>query len=54
MSCPLRGAGALAGSGEKSDMDLHELVMDVKAVTLHRFALERAGKRWRAFVVLDT
>lgn len=39
--------------GEELDMERHELVVDVKAVTLHRFALERVGRRWRAFVVLD-
>ncbi len=53
MPCPPRRAGAPAGSGEELDMDRHELVVDVKAVTLHRYALERVDKRWRAFVVLD-
>jgi SHS2 domain-containing protein len=53
MSSPPRRAGAPAGFGEELDMDRHELVVDANAVTLHRFALERVGRRWRAFVVLE-
>ena len=40
--------------GEELDMERHDLVVDVKAVTLHRFVVERVDDgRWRAFVVLD-
>ncbi len=39
--------------GEELDMKRHDLIVDVKAVTLHRFLVERADGRWRAFVVLD-
>ena len=39
--------------GEELDMERHDLVVDVKAVTLHRFVVERVDERWRAFVVLD-
>lgn len=39
--------------GEELDMERHDLVVDVKAVTLHRFVVERVNERWRAFVVLD-
>ena len=40
--------------GERLDMDKHELLADVKAVTLHRFKVERDGHGWRATVILDT
>ena len=39
--------------GEELDMERHDLIVDVKAVTLHRFVVERVEGRWRAFVVLD-
>jgi len=39
--------------GEKLDPSRHPLRGDIKAVTLHRFALRRNGKRWEATVVLD-
>jgi SHS2 domain-containing protein len=41
------------GQGEKIDPARHPLLVDVKAVTLHKFELvkERAG--WKATVVLD-
>ncbi|MBI4153886.1 archease [Candidatus Woesearchaeota archaeon] len=38
--------------GEKLDMNKHELIVDVKAVTMHRFEVRKNGK-WKAFVVLD-
>jgi SHS2 domain-containing protein len=40
-------------AGEVADPGRHELGTDVKAVTLHHFALERAGISWQATVVLD-
>ncbi|MDQ2694772.1 MAG: archease [Pseudomonadota bacterium] len=49
------GAYALRaeGRGETIDAARHAMVVDVKAVTLHRFALEQTGDGWRATVVLD-
>ena len=40
-------------AGEELDMDRHELVVDVKAVTLHQFRVEQTGRGWEAFVILD-
>jgi len=39
--------------GEMIDPERHELNVDVKAVTLHRFALEKTERGWTATVVLD-
>jgi SHS2 domain-containing protein len=39
--------------GEKIDRARHPLNVDVKAVTLHRFAVERTPTGWRAAVILD-
>lgn len=39
--------------GEEIDPDRHPMVVDVKAVTLHRFAVEQRNGIWRATVVLD-
>lgn len=41
------------GCGERIAPERHRLLVDVKAVTLHRFALVREGAIWRATVVLD-
>ena len=40
--------------GERLDMNRHELLADVKAVTLHRFKVEQHDHGWRATVILDT
>ena len=40
--------------GETLDMHKHELLADVKAVTLHRFSVEGDDLGWRAKVILDT
>lgn len=40
-------------SGEKIDAGRHRLLVDVKAVTLHRFRITCRDGRWQAFVVLD-
>ncbi len=40
--------------GEGLNMDKHELLADVKAVTLHRFKVEPDDQGWRANVILDT
>lgn len=39
--------------GEKIDMNKHELVVDVKAVTYHLFEVKQEGKKWKAQVILD-
>ena len=39
--------------GEHIDPDKHELNVDVKAVTFHRFAVEQTSQGWKAVVVLD-
>jgi SHS2 domain-containing protein len=40
-------------AGEAVDPARHELGVDVKAVTLHRLAVERTPQGWQATVVLD-
>ncbi len=40
-------------SGEQLDADRHCLLVDVKAVTLHRLRLQFEDGRWQAVVVLD-
>lgn len=40
-------------AGETISPDRHRLLVDVKAVTLHRFALFREGDLWRSSVILD-
>lgn len=39
--------------GEVLDRQCHELIVDVKAVTLHEFELKQTTEGWRAVVVLD-
>lgn len=39
--------------GETIDRDRHEQRVDVKAVTLHRFQLEKTDDGWTALVILD-
>ena len=39
--------------GEEIDRKRHPLIVDVKAVTLHRFRAGLAGNIWQAVVVLD-
>lgn len=39
--------------GESIDPSRHQLRLDVKAVTLHRFTLKRARQGWEATVLLD-
>ncbi|MBI5446742.1 MAG: archease [Deltaproteobacteria bacterium] len=40
--------------GEAIDPSRHELLVDVKAVTLHRFRVEKAPEGWETTVILDT
>jgi len=39
--------------GEKLDMKKHELLVDVKAVSLHNFKVEETKSGWIASVILD-
>ena len=39
--------------GEALDSERHEMRVDVKAVTLHRFSLQKTGQGWEATVILD-
>ncbi|PIG95019.1 archease [Gloeocapsopsis sp. IPPAS B-1203] len=39
--------------GEKLDPNKHHQRVDVKAVTLHRFQLEKTANGWQAMVILD-
>ncbi|MEM3030798.1 MAG: archease [Candidatus Micrarchaeia archaeon] len=39
--------------GEKLDPQKHALLMDVKAVTMHKFELKRTRAGWTARVILD-
>lgn len=38
--------------GEEIDMEKHDLVVDVKAVSWHRYKVEKKDG-WKAFVILD-
>ena len=40
--------------GEEIDSQKHRLSADVKAVTMHKFKLEKKGGAWNGMVVLDT
>lgn len=40
-------------SGEMLDPGKHDLIVDVKAVTLHRFKVEQTSRGWEAMVILD-
>lgn len=40
-------------AGEVIDPGRHTLLTDVKAITLHSFAVERSAEGWQATVVLD-
>jgi len=40
-------------TGESIDSTRHDLIVDVKAVTLHRFSVEQTHKGWETLVILD-
>ena len=42
-----------ATHGEPIDPQRHRLRVDVKAVTLHRFSIEKTAQGWEATVILD-
>jgi len=39
--------------GEEINPERHRMVVDVKAVTLHRFRVEHTPRGWKATVILD-
>jgi SHS2 domain-containing protein len=41
------------GWGEQIDPGRHELIVDVKAVTLHMFKVEQTPRGWEALIILD-
>jgi SHS2 domain-containing protein len=41
------------GWGEEIDPGRHQLIVDVKAVTLHRFKVEQTPRGWETFIILD-
>ncbi len=48
-----RFTARVTASGEELDPEKHDLIVDVKAVTLYRYALRREDEGWVATVVLD-
>lgn len=47
--CSLRAEAA----GEELNPERHDLIVDVKAVTLHRFRVSKDERGWQATVILD-
>ncbi|MAG47487.1 hypothetical protein CL617_02680 [archaeon] len=39
--------------GEKLNPKKHELLVDVKAITYHKFKLEKVKNSWESFIILD-
>lgn len=39
--------------GEEIDREKHELLVDVKAVALHKFKVEETAQGWKAMVIVD-
>ena len=39
--------------GEELDMEKHDLIVDVKAVTLHKYQVGKTDQGWYATVILD-
>ena len=39
--------------GQRIDRKKHDLTVDIKAVTMHRFKIQQTNNQWRATVVLD-
>ncbi len=39
--------------GEKINPDKHNLGIDIKGITLHRFKVEKTDNQWKATIVLD-
>ncbi len=47
-------AALVEGAGEPVSAERHDLIVDVKAVTLYRFRVEQTPGGWTATVVVDT
>jgi SHS2 domain-containing protein len=43
----------IEAAGEKIDPRQHDLIVDVKAITLHRFSVHRTVQGWTAEVTVD-
>ena len=43
----------IVGKGEEIDPKKHELRNDVKAITLHKFKVEKTPTGWKATVIVD-
>ncbi len=41
------------GWGEQINPERHQLIVDVKAVTLHRFKVEHTPRGWETLIILD-
>ncbi|MEM5786545.1 MAG: archease [Syntrophobacteraceae bacterium] len=41
------------GYGEKIDRGRHDFIVDVKAVTLHKFKVEQTSRGWETLIILD-
>ncbi|MGA2939780.1 MAG: archease [Syntrophobacteraceae bacterium] len=41
------------GWGEQISPERHQLIVDVKAVTLHRFKVEHTPRGWETLIILD-
>ncbi|HTY63220.1 MAG TPA: archease [Acidobacteriota bacterium] len=54
MQYPDRWTAEVDASGDFINAEIHELVTDVKAVTLHRLRVQQTSRGWYATVVLDT
>ena len=39
--------------GDKINIKKHNLKVDVKAVTMHKFKVEKINNIWKAFIILD-
>lgn len=39
--------------GERIDYEKHDISADIKAVTMHRFKVEKTDGGWKAFVIFD-
>lgn len=39
--------------GDEIDSERHDFIVDVKAVTLHKFNLEKTPRGWKTFIILD-
>ena len=50
---PVGNSLKATAKGEEIDRGRHKLRNDAKAVTMHMFGVTRAGRSWKATVVLD-